>query len=134
VTSDLEPHDASRVVVGNAAADGAGPTRGWFVGHFISQPGTLRRTDAVEVKWGIHPAGETRSSMAMGSEATTLSILVSGAFRLVFHDREVRLSELGDYALFPPGIPHSWTADEDSVVVTVRWPSKVVEADEALPG
>lgn len=111
------------VVVGNARDDGAGETRGWFVGHFLPPSMTLRHTDAVEVKWGVHAAGESRPSMAMGTSATTLSILVSGTFRVMFRAREIRLSRPGDYVLFPPGIPHGWTADTDSVVVTVRWPS-----------
>ena len=114
----------SSVMVGNAGADGAGRTRGWFVGHFVSPPESPRRTDAVEVKWAIHAAGESRPNVATGDETTTLSILVGGAFRLVFQDSEVRLSRQGDYVLFPPGVPHTWTADEDSIVVTVRWPSR----------
>ena len=70
-----QPQDGSEVteamtdtvVVGNASDDGAGETRGWFVGHFLQPATTLRRTDAVEVKWGVHPAGESRPSMAMGT-------------------------------------------------------------------
>jgi hypothetical protein len=112
------------VVVGNASDDGAGETRGWFVGHFLPPSVVLRRTEAVEVKWGVHPSGESRPSMAMGTVATTLSVLVSGAFRVVFPDREVLLSRPGDYVLFPPGVLHGWAADADSVVLTVRWPSR----------
>lgn len=72
------------VVVGNAGDDGAGETRGRFVGHFLPPSMTLRRTDAVEVKWGVHAAGESRPSMAMGTAATTLSMLVSGTFLVTF--------------------------------------------------
>jgi hypothetical protein len=114
----------STVLIGNAGDDGAGQTRGWFVGHFLPPSTLLRCTDAVEVKWGVHPAGDSRPSMAMGTTATTLSVLVTGAFRVVFPDREVPLSRPGDYVLFPPGVPHGWTADADSIVVTVRWPSR----------
>lgn len=121
----------SRVVVGNAALDGDGPTRGWFVGHFIPSD-SERHTTAVEVKWGIHPAGTARPRMAMGTESTTLSILVRGTFRVTFGDGEVRLARPGDYVLFPPSVPHGWTADEDSVVVTVRWPSKPGDAVETV--
>jgi hypothetical protein len=111
------------VIIGNASDDGAGQTRGWFVGHFLPPSTTLRRTDAVEVKWGVHPAGESRPSMAKGTAATTLSMLVSGAFRVIFPEHEVRLARPGDYVLFPPGLAHGWTADRDSIIVTVRWPS-----------
>ena len=120
------------VVVGNAGDDGAGETRGWFVGHFLPPSMTLRRTGAVEVKWGVHSAGESRPSMAMGTAATTLSMLVSGAFRVTFQGREVRLSRPGDYVLFSPGIPHGWTADRDSIVITVRWPSKPGDSVEIV--
>jgi len=86
----------------------------------------------VEVKWGVHSAGESRPSMAMGTAATTLSMLVSGAFRVTFQGREVRLSRPGDYVLFSPGIPHGWTADRDSIVITVRWPSKPGDSVEIV--
>jgi quercetin dioxygenase-like cupin family protein len=56
-------------------------------------------------------------------EATTLSILVKGRFRLQFPEQEILLSREGDYALWLPGVPHYWSAEEDSVIVTVRWPS-----------
>jgi hypothetical protein len=122
------------VVVRNASDDGAGETRGWFDGHFLQPATTLRCTEAVEVKWGVHPAGESRSSMAKGTAATTLSLLVSGAFRVSFPGREVQLSRRGDYVLFPPGVPHGWTADTDSIVVTVRWPSGPGDSVEVAAG
>jgi D-lyxose ketol-isomerase len=33
------------------------------------------------------------------------------------------LADEGDYAMWGPGIGHSWQAEEDSVVVTIRWRS-----------
>ena len=66
----------------------------------------------------------------MGTEATTLSILVRGAFLVSFPGTEVRLTSPGDYVLFPPGVLHGWVAEEDSIVVTVRWPSKPGDAVE----
>jgi hypothetical protein len=120
----------SRVIVGNANSDGAGATRGWFVGHFVVPRESPRCTSSVEVKWGVHPAGYARSQMAMATEATTLAILVTGAFRVIFPGQEVHLSCPGDYVLYPPRLPHRSVADEDSVVVTVRWPSKPGDAVE----
>ena len=120
------------VVVGNASDDGAGETRGWFVGHFLPPAVALRCTDAVEVRWGVHPAGESRPAMAMATVATTLSVLVSGAFRIMFPAREVRLARPGDYVLFPPGVPHGWMADADSIVLTVRWPSRPGDSVELV--
>ena len=117
--SDREP---TGVTVGSAGADGDGDTWGWFVGHFIA-PGDPRHTDAVEVKWGVHRAGESRPTLAPGRDSTSLSILVRGRFRLTFPDGEVVLATPGDYALWQPGVAHGWTAEEECVVVTVRWPS-----------
>jgi len=122
---------AADVTVGNAGIDGAGITRGWFVGHFISPSSSVRCTEAVEVKWGVHAAGEARAQMAMGTAATTLSILVLGRFRVSFSDREVCLARPGDYVLFPPGVLHGWVAETDSIVITVRWPSKSGDAVES---
>ncbi len=116
------------------AAD-AGATGGWFVGHFV--PDEARRSSAVEVKWGVHPAGERNAGGFVANRtATTLSVLVSGAFRLRFRaGAEVETVDLlapGQYALWPPGLPHDWEAVADSVVLTVRWPS--VPKDQAEAG
>jgi hypothetical protein len=117
--SDPRP---SRVVTGNAGDQATNETRGWFVGHFIA-PDDSRHTGAVEVKWGVHRAGECRQSLAPGDTSTSLSILVRGRFLLMFPDGEVILEAPGDYALWLPGVAHTWMAEEESVVVTVRWPS-----------
>jgi hypothetical protein len=52
-------------------------------------------------------------------------LLVSGKFRLDLSVGSVTLEKQGDYVVWGPGIDHSWQAEEDSVVVTVRWPSVV---------
>ena len=111
------------VITGNAAVDGTA-RRGWLVGHFAGEPGAPTRSEAVEVKWGVHPAGEQRSIAAVNATATTLSLLVRGRFRLRFPDRVVILEREGDYAVWPPGVAHDWLAEEESIVVTVRWPSR----------
>jgi hypothetical protein len=46
---------------GNAAEDGR-ERRGWLLGHFIDLADGVRSSKDVEVKWGIHPAGEKRPS------------------------------------------------------------------------
>jgi len=116
---------------GNAAADGE-PFRGWFVGHFIDAADGSRRTEAVEVKWGIHPAGEKRVDWAVNREATTLSVLIHGRFRLTFAAESFLLERPGDYVVWAPGVPHHWEAEAASVVLTVRWPSRSDSVD--LPG
>jgi quercetin dioxygenase-like cupin family protein len=49
-------------------------------------------------------------------------IVVRGRFRLDLSVASTTLEE-GDYAVWGPGIGHSWQAEEDSIVITVRWPS-----------
>ncbi len=83
----------------------------------------IRQTGALEVKWGIHPKGDRRSAPTEGEVRTTLIILVSGRFKIDLSVGSSVLENQGDYAMWGKGIDHSWEAIEDSVVVTVRWPS-----------
>jgi quercetin dioxygenase-like cupin family protein len=107
---------------GNAAEDGR-ETRGWLLGHFIDPSQGVRSTKDVEVKWGVHPAGDERAEWTADDQRTTLVLLVEGNFRIDLTEGTVTLAKQGDYALWGPGVDHSWEALSDSVVVTVRWPS-----------
>ena len=106
------------------ANDDAGQHRGWLLGHFIDvgQAGP-RSTEALEVKWGIHPAAEARKEWTADDQRTTMLLLVSGRFRLDLTIGTTTLERQGDYVVWGPGIDHSWQAEQDSVVITVRWPS-----------
>jgi quercetin dioxygenase-like cupin family protein len=117
------------VTVGNAARDGDA-YRGWFVGHFVAADDGPRRTDQVEVKWGVHARGERRAAWAASADATTLSVVLRGAIRLFFQPGdEALLRQPGDYALWSPGIAHRWDIEDDeTIVLTVRWPSKTGDA------
>lgn len=119
---------ASRYQTGNAAVDGA-PYRGWLVGHFVDgSTSPLRRSGDVEIRWGVHPAGESRPEWVRGEVRTCVVLLVSGRFRIAFSDEpgdEVLLTRQGDYVTWGPNVDHRWIADDDSVVVTVRWPSSI---------
>jgi len=95
--------------------------RGWLLGHFMP-PDDLRNSAAVEIKWGVHPPGDERAEWVTGETRTALILLVSGRFRLDFPHRSVMLGEQGDYVVFE-GIDHSWYAEEESVIVGIRWPS-----------
>ena len=118
----------TELVTGNAAHTGAA-FRGWFVGHFM--PEGLALTDAVEVKWGIHAVHETRPTWASSTRATTLSLLVRGRIRIYFKGGDTLLSEPGDYALWAPGVAHRWRVEaDDTVVLTIRWPSRAGDARE----
>jgi hypothetical protein len=113
------------VVIGNAARD-AEPFQGWFVGHFVPAELGARSTEAVEVKWMTHALGEMRSAWGASTEATSLSLLVSGRIRIFFGTgQEALLAEPGDYVLWPPGLAHRWEIEQDATtVLTVRWPSR----------
>jgi hypothetical protein len=107
---------------GNATEDGR-YTRGWLIGHFIDSSEGVRSTKDVEVKWGIHPAGEKRTQWTRDDQRTTLVLLVDGNFVVNLTEGSTQLTRQGDYAVWGPGIDHIWEAKEDSVVITVRWPS-----------
>ncbi|WP_431977269.1 signal peptidase I [Micromonospora haikouensis] len=111
-----------RVYVGKADVDGP-REGGWLLGHFMPE-GDPRRSGDVEVKWGVHAAGEARSRWATGERRTALLVLVSGGrFRVELPDRTVLLAEPGDYVVWGRGVDHSWYAERESVLLTVRWPS-----------
>ena len=106
------------------ASDDAGQHRGWLLGHFINPAaGSARATDALEVKWGIHPAGQQRPEWTIDEQRSTLVLLVSGKFRVDLTAGSITMERQGDYVTWGPGIDHSWQAEQDSVVITVRWPS-----------
>jgi hypothetical protein len=89
----------------------------------------LRDTPAVEVKWGIHPKGQRRPGGWAGpSDKISVSVLVRGRFRVRFRtmenpDQEIThtLKSQGDYIIWREEVEHTWQAEEDSVIVTVRW-------------
>jgi hypothetical protein len=109
------------VYVGKAAVDAAGD-RGWLLGHF-KPVGHIRHSDDVEIKWGRHPKGDRRATWVTGEQRTALLILISGRFHMEFPARTVVLTEPGDYVVWGRGVDHSWLAEQESVVLTVRWPS-----------
>ena len=107
---------------GNAAQEGK-DRRGWLIGHFIEDADDIRATKDVEIKWGVHPAGEERAAWSTDEYRTTVIILVEGRFRLNLPGESIVLNAQGDYVMWGAGTDHSWRAEEDSVVITVRWPS-----------
>jgi hypothetical protein len=118
-----EPRSRADHFFANALEAGEGH-RGWFVGHFMGRPEHPLWSRDVELKWGVHRRGDRRPEVAPGDGATALSVLVSGRFVLEFAERERVLARPGDFVLWPPGVAHGWRAEEDSVVLTVRWPSR----------
>lgn len=96
--------------------------RGWIMGHFMEDMSPFK-TENVEIKWGIHKAGKSKEVIAQNTKSHSLGILIRGKFTFVFKTQNVTLVKEGDYVFFPSGTPHSWIADEDCLILTVRWPS-----------
>ncbi len=113
----------NNLVFGNAKEEG-GKGGGWFLGHFITPKDDPRSTEELEVKWGVHQAGDSRTEWAVNNQAATLAILIHGEFRLQFEHREIVLSREGDYVLWSAGVAHTWIAETDCTILTVRYPSK----------
>ncbi|WP_410644251.1 signal peptidase I [Amycolatopsis sp. lyj-346] len=124
--ADTFPFDGERISTGNADFFIDSPVRGWFVGSFLECAAGLRKTRKVEVKWSSHSSGDRRVQLSPGSGSTSLAILVSGKFSFEFPGEEpdkIVLTRQGDYVVYGPSVAHNWEALEDSVVITVRWPS-----------
>src|ERR1700722_1007768 len=100
---------AEEIYVGNATTNAA--ARGWLLGHFMP-PGDPRRSDEVEIKWGVHPAGEQRQGWVTDDPRSILSVLISGRFRIDLPDRSVTLARQGDYVVFH-GVNHTRQAEEE---------------------
>ncbi len=111
---------AGQIYVGSAPDDAPG-NRGWLLGHFMP-PGDIRHSADVEIKWGAHHRGDRRAQWVCGETRTALIVLVSGRFRVEFPERTIVLAQGGDYVVFH-GVDHSWLAEEESVILGVRWPS-----------
>jgi mannose-6-phosphate isomerase-like protein (cupin superfamily) len=117
--------DAGAPLFGNVT-EASKESRGWFLGHFMPGEDNPLRSSAVELKWYTHAQGETRHEWAPTNAVRTLNILIRGSFVLVFPAREVALEKEGDFVVFGPGVPHSFRSVEESLVLTVRWPSRPV--------
>jgi len=112
---------ADEIYTGNASVD-ALAERGWLLGHFMPE-GDARHSTDVEIKWGVHPAGDERAEWVRGERRTALLVLISGRFRVEVPGQSILLDRQGDYVVWGHGVDHSWKAEEESVVLTVRWPS-----------
>jgi hypothetical protein len=124
---------------GNAAIDQIRGT-GWFVGQFVPPDWGLRHQTDVELKWAIHADGEQRRhGPEANGNATTISVLIHGVLRATFHidgtPHVVTLQKEGDYVVFGPDVVHSWEALDETVVLSVRFPSiEVGRAPELADG
>jgi hypothetical protein len=113
-----------KITKGNLNEQEDSEKRGWFIGNFITKNKNFKSND-FEVRWGNHFKGEKKQGIVANKSAKTLSILISGKFLLKFpkNNKEIVLSKVGDYSFWDSGIYHSSEALEDSIVLTIRWPS-----------
>ena len=111
-----------KVIFGNAHREGTNRS-GWFFGHFVTPINNPHSSSILQIKWAVY-TGESRLQWAMNLEATTIAILIQGRFRLQFPEEEFLLSREGDYVFWFAGVPHCWSAESDSTILTIRWPSQ----------
>ncbi len=111
----------NKIITGNAAIDGQN-TRSWIVGYFMPDD-DIRKTNDVEIKWVVLKKGDSRQEWVHAEHRTTIVILVSGKHTVDFKDTKATLNTSGDYVMWGHGTSHRWCSDEDSVIITVRWPS-----------
>lgn len=100
--------------------------RNWVMGHFIPE-GSMLHCEEVEVCWGRHPKGFKKEGSHPAFRSMTLAILVYGHFIISFPEvgREADLQKEGDYVIFDASeTPHWDNVLEDSLLITVRWPSR----------
>jgi hypothetical protein len=83
-----------KVYTGSAAVDAPG-NRGWLLGHFMP-PGDPRHSEDVEIKWGLHPAGDQRAQWVTDDLRTAAILLISGRFRVELARRRGLLGPQGD--------------------------------------
>ena len=130
----MEDND-SFVTLANAVIQGK-TTKNWIVGHFKDSP--LLHSEDVEIKWDTIEAGAKNEAFSAQGEGTSISMLVRGRMEYLFrvpqpaepHKIEYveihrTLDKEGDFLIWGPKVYHWWHAFEDSLVITVRWPSKV---------
>lgn len=112
--------DFPGIQAGNTNTDAI---HGWFVGGSVDANFGLRHTYDVEMKWSTHPAGQEHPRWVTNEVRTAVAILISGRYEVMFRDQTVALAQQGDFVMWGKGYDHKGRALEDSVILTVRWPS-----------
>lgn len=98
--------------------------RGWFAGNFMDE-GSPFKTDAFELQWRKLKAGEEKTALGTQKVAKTIGILVYGKFEFSFPDvnKKITIEKEGDFVYYDAGVTHSWKVLEDTLLVSIRWPS-----------
>jgi hypothetical protein len=132
----------------NNAADLDTKGTGWFIGfsdwtkanvpgisnlRYMSQE---QRSHTLCVKWMLHPAHDPRGGAKPISTGRSISILVSesGHFRVEFSKNPEfppsdivchTLKRHGDFVAWGENLYHRWSANESSIILTLRWVPEV---------
>jgi hypothetical protein len=118
IQDDMKPE------FGNAAVCGL-PTGGWIVGHFVKES-SLRATNDIEIKWGVHEPGVFTDWKSQPGKKT-ITLLVSGEMLVQIHaGRKTEVFTLGspgDFIIWDDNRKHRWKALTKTIVVSIRWPS-----------
>ncbi len=123
---------------GNASTLAANEGYGyWVIGHMIAANNS-RHTDVFELKWGRHPRGETHPDLVPSKQGVMcISILIHGRMRLMFkrgtETQTVILQTEGDFVLWQPDVSHNSEFLEDTLVLTIKWPSVENPKDHPPP-
>ena len=72
---------------------------------------------------GHPPHRRQAAEWTADDQRTTLVVLVEGNFRVDLTEGHTVMTRPGDYLMWGPGIDQTRSALEDSIVITVRWPS-----------
>lgn len=100
--------------------------RGWFIGHFIKDIPEFA-VNEFEVGWGRRKKGYHDNNKMTSKSARTVTILIRGSVKYEFPqlNKSLLLSQEGEYIYFDTkDTDHTVEALKDSLVLTIRWPSK----------
>ena len=117
------------------------PNTNWFVGEFPTIPETSLRfmqqsnqdvagdtAKDIAIKWFLHAPNDPPEwgHNKPTSAGRSMSILVGdGEFEITFSKNDqlytLTLDTPGDFAIWGPGLEHSWRSLKTSPVLTVRW-------------
>lgn len=125
---------SNKILVGNFNTDPeALKHRSWIIGHFMEPKSPFCNQD-FEIKWGKHKKGERRDTVSRDSKVDSLAILVYGKelFKFPSLGKEVLMEKEGDYLFFGKGTGHIWEMLEDTLIITIRWPSIPPEKDDKI--
>ncbi len=92
---------------------------------------TPMRQDAQGAQEGL---STVRCGNALADGARHHGWFIGRFLEIQFPGMECVLSEEGDYALWSAGVPHRWAVVQESLVLTVRWPSAPEAYREQVEG